>query len=113
MASDHAQRVGEFAQELCRLADGLPRRVGAGWIQIGRDDGIEIDRYELLAVDAEPAKFDVSAGAVDLLGLDEYLERDTLQAGRVTKMVEIPEKILDLEPHHGRSVAVGAVGRQI
>jgi hypothetical protein len=58
----------------------------------------------LLGVHAEPAKPHASRTTVESLGFNKNLKRYALQAGRVRKMIEISEKILDFEPHHRLAV---------
>jgi len=55
-----------------------------------------------------PAKPHASRARVKPLDFDKYLERYSLQSGWITKVIEIAEKILDLEPHDRATVLAGA-----
>jgi hypothetical protein len=72
-------------------------------------DCIKAGHHELLGVHAEPAKSHLAGFAIEALGFTVDLERRPLQAGRVLKMVEISEKVLDFEPHHRLAVGSRAV----
>jgi hypothetical protein len=103
MVDDQLQPAGPRpAPKPGRLPNRLPRRACSRRIQVGRDDDIEADRFELLAIDAESAEPHASAAAVEPFGLDKDLKRNALQTGWVAKMIEVSQKILDLEPHHRR-----------
>ena len=108
IAGEHAQHVGEFAQEPRRLRNCFPWRVSARRVQICRDDLIEIDGHQLLVVNAEPAESDATVRTVDPLGLNKDLKCHALQAGRVSKMIEVSDKVLDLEPNHRLAVVPDA-----
>ena len=72
-------------------------------------DCIEVDRYQPLRVDAEPAKPHAPGPAIKPHRLDIDLERHTLQPSWVAEMIEIAKEILDLEPDH--RLAARADGR--
>ena len=108
VAGDHRQHAGELAPKYRRRPNCLPRRIGARWVQVSGQDGIEADRFELLGVDAEPAKSDASGSTEEPLGFDIDLERHALQPGRIGKMIEIAEKVLDLEPYDRLTVLADA-----
>src|SRR5208282_5755011 len=109
MADDDGQHTGEFAPKFRRRPHCLPRGVGARRVQICGNDRIEADRLELLGVQAEPAKPHASGTTIESLGFDKDLERHALQAGRITKMIKISEKILDFEPHDRLTVLADAM----
>ena len=70
-------------------------------MRVCRNDCLEAGRTKLLGVKAEPAKSDSAGTAVESFGFNKDLERQALQAGRVTKMIKISEQILDFEPDYG------------
>src|SRR5262249_24350244 len=86
----------------------LPWRRGARRVQICRCDRIEADRHQPLRVYAEPAKPYPPLAAIEPLGFDKDFERYPLRPGRITKVIEISQKILDLEPHDRATVFAGA-----
>src|SRR5215475_2029606 len=84
MADDHGRHRGEFAQEPRRRPDRLPWRPGAWRVKICRYDRIEVDRYQLLRVQAEPAKPHPTLATIEPPGLDKDFERYPLRPGRIT-----------------------------
>jgi hypothetical protein len=111
IADDHRQHGGEFVPKSCRSPNCLPRGAGARRVQVCRNDLFKSNRLELLGVHTEPAKPHAPGLTVEFLGFDKDLERYALQAGRITKMIKISEKILDFEPHDRLTVLAAGVAR--
>jgi hypothetical protein len=106
MPEQRRRQARQLAPKLLRLPNRPPRRGGSRRVCVCRNDRVEADRAQLFAVGAEPAEPHASGVPVEPVGFQINLKRQALQSGRIAKMIEIAEEILDLEPD--RRLAVGA-----